>query len=344
MKEIIANPKRLPYIDVAKGLLILCLFYGHTIVYGRILGINDAASHLIGKTGGIYNSYFMQTFFIITGFCSNFSSPFLSFLKKNIKTILLPGIILYSLGNFLYEITLGQLNLYSELTNLINWFIAGGEWFIISLFLSKLIMWKLLRLPKTLQISILVTLYLSGLLLNEINIIPNIWWHKHVMFLLPFLYLGNLSKDKIHIIEKYIKLIGTIGIISIIIQTILSTKGLYDRPFQDHSIHVNFYNFPIHYINVITGTSFIIYISKKLESIHILQEIGYGSLFMFLWNGVFIRIYIKALISIDIISTDNQYSGFIFYMVVMFLSLLTNYLVMKIIYSNKYLCWIVGKW
>lgn len=99
--------KRIEYIDVAKGVLIMCLFYGHSIIYGRILGVDEEATHLIGKTQLLYEGFFMQSFFLITGFCSSFKIPISVFIWKNIKTILLPGMLLSVLGNYIWSLLNG---------------------------------------------------------------------------------------------------------------------------------------------------------------------------------------------------------------------------------------------
>ena len=74
-----ATPKpRITYIDVAKGILICCLLYGHIRVYGPMDGLQDDVMQFMSKTGPLYGAFFMQTFFIITGFCSSFISSHFS--------------------------------------------------------------------------------------------------------------------------------------------------------------------------------------------------------------------------------------------------------------------------
>ena len=42
------NKTRLPYIDIAKGILILFLLYGHSTLYTRMLGYEDESMSLWG--------------------------------------------------------------------------------------------------------------------------------------------------------------------------------------------------------------------------------------------------------------------------------------------------------
>ncbi len=64
---------RIAYIDIAKGILIMCMLYGHIRVYGPMEGMNDPVMHIMSHTSGLYGAFFMQSFFIITGFCTSFT-------------------------------------------------------------------------------------------------------------------------------------------------------------------------------------------------------------------------------------------------------------------------------
>ena len=39
--------ERIEYIDVAKGILTMCLLYGHSYIYGNIVGVDVEAMHLL---------------------------------------------------------------------------------------------------------------------------------------------------------------------------------------------------------------------------------------------------------------------------------------------------------
>lgn len=82
---------RIAYIDIAKGILIMCMLYGHIRVYGPMEGMNDPVMHIMSHTSGLYGAIFMQSFFIITGFCTSFTGG-VKYIWKNIKTLLIPSI------------------------------------------------------------------------------------------------------------------------------------------------------------------------------------------------------------------------------------------------------------
>lgn len=46
--------QRLSYIDIAKGLLICCLLYGHMIIFARMEGLDDSIMGFIQKCAIYY--------------------------------------------------------------------------------------------------------------------------------------------------------------------------------------------------------------------------------------------------------------------------------------------------
>lgn len=58
--------ERLHYIDVAKGLLILMVAYGH--IYGNTSGIDNVGVDYIHQSVNLFVSFYMPCFFVITGY------------------------------------------------------------------------------------------------------------------------------------------------------------------------------------------------------------------------------------------------------------------------------------
>lgn len=87
--------KRLEYIDVAKGILIMLMVMGHTL---NIATYQPEANDFVRNVNlleTLYKGFYMCTFFVITGYCSNFNKPFWNFTKANLKTIVLPAFSLF---------------------------------------------------------------------------------------------------------------------------------------------------------------------------------------------------------------------------------------------------------
>lgn len=143
------NKSRIPYIDTTKGILILCLLYGHYKQFAYSCGFDDIVLKGTNATQGLYVCFFMQTFFILTGYCSSFDIKFSSFLWKNIKTLILPALCLTLVGNFVISFQ-GEGSWYEtffdSVTMLYQWLIVGGPWFIIALFWAKILLWGISKI------------------------------------------------------------------------------------------------------------------------------------------------------------------------------------------------------
>lgn len=241
----------------------------------------------------------------------------------------------------------GSINIYESTLKLFldlkDWFITGGEWFIIALFWAKIIMWFILKLPSKIQVVIIGLLYLLGLTLHTFNWFPEYLKHQHTFVLMPYLYLGIIAKGNMEKIERYINPIAVWGIVIILIENILANKGIWCIPSQDASIELTFITFPIQFINVLGGTAGILWLSKKMAKCNFVKTLGMGSLLVYLWNGQILMFYAMLLLNIGF-QPHNQYIGFLFYAMVITLSCLTFYFLVLAVYKNKYLKWIVGKY
>lgn len=83
---------RLHYLDVAKGILMTCLLFHHC---ANIMGEVKIQAELIEHVSAwniIFLVFFMQAFFTITGYCTNFDKEFKTYFITNIKTLVVPAI------------------------------------------------------------------------------------------------------------------------------------------------------------------------------------------------------------------------------------------------------------
>lgn len=62
--------ERIHYIDIAKGILIICVVITHTPAFAKTYGVDGF--QWLESLRPLFNSYFMPAFFCITGFCTNF--------------------------------------------------------------------------------------------------------------------------------------------------------------------------------------------------------------------------------------------------------------------------------
>ena len=163
MNSVIMSKERLHYIDIAKGVLILMVVYGH--VYGVNQSINHPLLYYIHLSANSFVAYYMPCFFVITGFCSNFKKPFKEFLSNSVKTIVLPAFSF----SLLFFILARQFDLLSirEFIKL-ELFYGGEFWFLSSLFLARLMYWSISRLFSDRSLALLcIIFFVIGYSLNS---------------------------------------------------------------------------------------------------------------------------------------------------------------------------------
>lgn len=125
--------RRLNYLDLAKGLLISLVVFHHIPYVLRNVDPSIYIEDMI-KMEVFYTSFFMCAFFMITGmtFCPN--GTLWTFVKKNFRALILPGILLAIINRITLSYLLGK-----ELRiDIIGLLVRGGEyWFLTSLFCSN---------------------------------------------------------------------------------------------------------------------------------------------------------------------------------------------------------------
>ena len=113
-------------------------------------------------------------------------------------------------------------------------------------------------------------------------------------------------------------------------------------PSIDAYIGVSEKTFPIHIINSISGTAFVVYVSKSIGSSSFLQTLGKGTLLLYLGNGLFQTIATK--LAYSMIPATTYLNCLMIHLVAYLFCIGIGYVAVKIIYDTKYLQWIVGKW
>ncbi len=337
---------RIAYIDIVKGLLILCLLYGHMIIELNIHGIDDKVLHGMWKLVPVYNSFFMPCFFLITGLCTTFGIPFRKYLVKNLKTLILPAVAITLIGQYGTDIFNARKISFDHIVDLATWIGTGGPWFIISLFIAKLIYWGASRMTRLHAGIIIGLLYFGGLLLNKLELFPNYLWHRHAMTLLPYLFIGDLLKDNMAKVETYFGLAALAWLFLVPLQVVLHYRGIMFLPMHDKFINVSFDNFIVHFINVMLGTAMIFYVSKWIErhgKSGILQTFGKGTLLIYLINEPEQRFVLRILM--PFYSADfSPLQSFAFQIAAHLFCFILFYIVVRIVYESKYLSVLVGKW
>lgn len=224
--------------------------------------------------------------------------------------------------------------------NFFLWFTNGGPWFVVSLFWAKIMYYLIAKLSIRQQIIIIGIIYALGLALNIINVIPNYSYHRHVMLMLPYLFVGHYCRNNMDTYNKWLYPLAIFGVLSISIQFIVSLNvDWYSIPTHDAHIRLN-KTFYIHIINAITGSAFILWISSKIKDNSFLETLGQGTLLIYLWNGLINVLLLKIIPS----PSESVFYSIVFHIFIYILMLFIFYILIKIIYGSKYINWLVGKW
>lgn len=186
--------ERLHYIDLAKGILILMVAYGHI---GYQLCHNDGFDNIymekLSEISNVWVAFFMPAFFVVTGMCSNFCKQWKPFVVSQFKSLIVPAFTLALIVNIL-----GVLLADKEFYLGVKVFLKGNSyWFLFSLFVAKMVYYKLNKYVRSLKHIVMSTLvlYLIFVLINNfLPQIPNYWCWIHALGLVPFLALGQVLR------------------------------------------------------------------------------------------------------------------------------------------------------
>lgn len=278
----------LNYIDVAKGILILMVVYGHIYwVFSQTLGIKNVALEHYGNIQNVWIAFYMPAFFMLTGYVSNFNKPFSSFLQKQLKTLILPAISLFVLSQsltFLFydgSFSLGVLGIIK----------GQGFWFLYALFIAKMLYYFICKVPaKKIHVFLCLLLYLLGIALTNSKVLE-FWSYQHAFLLLPSLAFGYLMKNAQQ--KFYFVIVSAFIYIIMLLYYVLLH---YKIPRVTGGIFLPI-NTCLSYLLLSTcGTVFFLYCCKAINRSTILEYIGRNSLVIYCIHVAIIKISGKQLI------------------------------------------------
>ena len=262
---------RIEWIDIAKGLGIIFLIYGHI------------ANNLF--TQWIY-TFHIPLFFFLSGFLFSARKNFKDFLISKSKSLLIPYLFL--------GIPMIIPNLkYFDLPYLLKCFVIQERmfplWFISALFIQLLLAYCIIRFikPKKYQVLVVGILAIGGILFWRLGGKSLPWNFDISLIMLPIFYLGYISRDSKHF---HVMLQERNWKFHFMLFTILNLIGfisLLSLGFPPIDLFANHYGFePLSYLTSICGILSTIVISNQVRN-KILSYIGKNSLVYFAWQQDF---------------------------------------------------------
>lgn len=256
---------RIEWIDMAKGYGIILTIWAHLIL-GTLLKYTD---YMI-LVRWIY-TFNMPLFFFLSGFVFNSKYKFIEFVKKKIKSLLIPYIaysflisIFYFIWNWInYSFDFSFL--YGPLLSLLIQIRCETLWFIACLFWMNIIFYLLIKKIKSMIKVFVILLFATivGLIYYSFGGV-SLPWNIDVCFTgLLFFYDGYLLKNKYNMIKKRMTLKSSIlCFICFMIINILCGYLSFSFSNERFDMYYNEYGIPIlSYLSAFAGIGIISIIS-----------------------------------------------------------------------------------
>ena len=349
------NKQRIHWLDVAKGLMIVGMVLNHVPNYSARVGNNlDLFPwHLFG---GFYGVFTMQAFFILTGMTSNFYDNWKTFIKKQIKSLILPYIS-FTLLTKLIGILFFQEGLFYEVGGESYFFLVESYWFLTALFVSKLMIYFTLKICKKdyqawlivfsiMFIGFFITYYYRDM--PEPSHYKNFFHYRNGLCMTPFVYIG-IWLNKAQISKKIMLICSCIYVCLYCVTTVGGYVG-YDiqyisPPSYTHNLILETGTnilglIPSFLVYCILGTILIIYLSKIINQSKLLELFGRHTLSIYCIHFVVMQLVIQE--TSRYLVPITSFTSFLFFFIVSILTLGMSILI-SIVLEHKPLSFLLGK-
>lgn len=338
--------QRLGYIDIAKGILIICVALGHIPYAIELLGKDyPFVCFPINETSFLYVGVYMQAFFLLSGYTSHFNKPFFQFLFHNAKSILLPCFTLGTIAQILNYILIGNYSQDLYPKGIITFYFCDNLWFLWALFVARIIYWTVCRFQDkhlcrgiTMTLILLLGIFLDQEFKNNTSVFcANYCFYRTAMCLGIFLWIGDLMKTH----KPSYKAILALGLTYI--PLIIASKFIpIIRPvsFAGAGGGMSYWQIPQYIIFVITGALLLVYVSRKIERCSFLQYYGRNTLVIYGTNIPVLLIMIKIL---QLLFTPNGKINSMIFLCLMLISYFIGQKLLVYAFNKKPLNLIIGK-
>jgi fucose 4-O-acetylase-like acetyltransferase len=225
---------RMHHIDIAKGALILCLLISH---FGIALARNNTGTQFFAPIlywVPLFSIFFMQCFFIMSGYCSNFNLDGKTYFKKIIKQLIVPYIFLGFLNGIASHFLI---------PNDFNGFFTCF-WFLNALIISKTFVWGLKRIihndKHVVYISLLILIL--GVYLNEFQVTEDVLDINKGLIATFFIAFGQMLRNNVSYAVKLRKVWFIYPFIMVIFYAFNYQWSL---PSQDANIRMSIVQIPL---------------------------------------------------------------------------------------------------
>lgn len=319
--------------DIAKGILIILLVIAHFYsAQSRLPFKNEYFTYVTGWNS-IFTCFYMPAFFVISGYCSNFSKDFRKFLYSLLKNLFLPLMVLSLINNWLWTVATGG---GSVITATMEVFKKGGTlWFIQALIVAKLICYALRCVTQRHGIILLFSclLMVVGIVLNNYKIGDNIFFYQHGFIASFFVAFGHYLKSHDCIYELMLKW-------SLYCYPLFALFSLYKSPSFTATIGIPLLAIPVFLVLSVSGTLWLLAICKRIEKNSVLEYWGKNSLIVYALH--FTPLFLLFKWYYLLLNPENLTSFLIFVILLFGTEYLICYLLIKL-FNKAPFTWALGK-
>lgn len=323
---------RIEWIDVAKGLLITLVLFHH---FPKVTDYYNPVWAFFRELEGLYTPFFMASFFVITGYCSNFKKDFRSFFVNNFKSLLISNFFLCVLAVSLGVPFNGMESLKSLCS--IDFWLFHSFWFFKALFLSKILFWMICNFinRKSVQCVLSVAISFGGVCLMFFKTTPDILAHRNGMIFTVFVMIGYLLKDiNLH---RNMYVLGSLIYLALLV-VLFGLKV--DTPFVDAESNLSLLTYPLYLVMALSGTCAVFLCSQFLRKNEILKILGMTTIVTYPLSSRIMSNFLRALHRFN--ELNSWEVGVLLYAFIPVLTLAICIVAYKII-NTKYLKFLIGK-
>ena len=322
-------------VDIAKGLLVMGVVYYHMFtILTESCGIESPTFRTMYNLHVGYTVFFMPAFFVLTGYCSNFTRSFGQFLLTNVRAILVPMLML-NLIPCLLSFNVEALRFMIDGT---RWLWGLSFWFLPSLFLAKLFFWPIAHYVTDYRWSwgLSILCLIVALTVQNFHIGTNYWYWKPSLAYVFFMQIGHWLRQ----CERK-DLVMKIGAV-VYISTFPLWLFMYRLGWPNIGLSISCsWNDVVPYlISSISGCLCVMYVSTLIGKNAIIEYVGKASLVVYCSHW-FIAQHIGKYLNF-VIPVDNSIKAVAFYLISFVIAVVLSCFLYRI-YDTKYLRWIIGK-
>lgn len=326
--------ERIHWIDIAKGIAIICVFFGHT------MSVPEAIRDFV---------YFfhMPAFFFLSGYCFSNRRKIGEFVVNKLKSIVLP-IFTLGLGG---SILVGLMMQFVK-HDVVDWkwiflnpIVQYGEhsllWYLAALFVVMLVFYAMTKLFKENNIALIVSSFVLGFgsycFISFVGItLP--WSIDTALVALPFVALGYTLKksEKANRLNKLWILIASFALC--IVSGIVNSSF-----FNGVEMHTNTYgNIFLFYLSAVVGCIMICSASMLIKQNKMLEYFGRNSLIFYAFEPI--QYFTNFLLKIfGFLDADNPNKIICFTVSIFAIIFITVASCILAVIVNKFFPFLIGK-